>query len=312
MRVRNGLRKLAGASLLAGLLVLAACDGLEPARFEPELVVESYQIAGRSLQPVWVRRTAEINTPYDPEARAVSGARVEVALLDTSGGVEQVVPFREVFGDPGRYVAEVEHRVQPLRRYRLSVEDPATGQRLTAETLVPDTFRVAGVNRDTVVYQSRQQFEVQVTPSRYPGRQSYYVLSVEALTPTVDNLTPLYRDFVDPEDSDPEDLQDDLRNFTIVESPIINESSFDIGSDGTVSVRLPWLGVAFYGPNRVTVSALDDNLYDFLRSQAVQQGGSTLAPGEIPNVIEHVEGGRGLFSSLAQATFEVFVAREAE
>ncbi|GIV60662.1 MAG: hypothetical protein KatS3mg043_1751 [Rhodothermaceae bacterium] len=193
--------------------------------------------------------------------------------------------------------------------YRLEVVVPETGDRVTAETLVPGDFEVAAAGRDTVVYQGTERFEVAVTPSRYPGRQSYYVLSVEALDPRVEQLTPLYRDFVDPDNLDPDELEKELRDVTVVESPIINESSFDVNPDGTVMIRLPWLAVAFYGPNRIRASALDDNLYDFLRSQGVQQGGSTLAPGEIPNVIEHVEGGRGIFGSFARVTFDLFIAR---
>ena len=54
-------------------------------------------------------------------------------------------------------------------------------------------------------------------------------------------------------------------------------------------------------------SAVDDNLFDFIRSQSVQQGGSTLAPGEIPNVLDHIEGGTGIFGSLARVSHETFV-----
>jgi hypothetical protein len=54
---------------------------------------------------------------------------------------------------------------------------------------------------------------------------------------------------------------------------------------------------------------VDDNIFDFVRSHTVQQGGSTLSPGEIPNVLDRVEGGTGIFGSSAQITYETFVKR---
>jgi hypothetical protein len=95
----------------------------------------------------------------------------------------------------------------------------------------------------------------------------------------------------------------------ITNSPIINEGNYDINQDGTLTIRLPWIAVAFFGENRLTASALDDNLYDFIRTQTVQQGGSTLSPGEIPNVIERIEGGTGVFGSFARSSYVVRITQ---
>jgi len=46
-------------------------------------------------------------------------------------------------------------------------------------------------------------------------------------------------------------------------------------------------------------------MYDFLRSQSVQTGGSTLSPGEIQNIDYNVEGGIGIFGSMASDTIAV-------
>lgn len=48
-------------------------------------------------------------------------------------------------------------------------------------------------------------------------------------------------------------------------------------------------------------------MYDFVRSESVQLGGSTLSPGEIQNVITHVEGGLGIFGSLASDTIQTYI-----
>ena len=88
-----------------------------------------------------------------------------------------------------------------------------------------------------------------------------------------------------------------------------NEDNYDVNPDGTLTIRYPWLGITFYGPNRLIANALDDNLYDFIRSQSVQQGGSTFAPGEIPNPLARVNGAHGVFGSYARVSFDLFVIR---
>ncbi len=307
-RERAGFRA-GGGVLLALMLALAACDGTVTPEHTPELVVESYQVAGELLQPVRLTRTVSVKATYDAAAVGVSGAQVRVFLLDETGAIESAFPYREAPGSRGVYVSRFGHRVEPLRTYRLEVTDAATGAQLSAETLVPGAFEVVAAGADTVVYQSPQQYEVAVTPSRYPGRQSYYIFSIEALDPRAEQLTPFYSDIVD---TTSEDVQDDLAEFVVNESNIINQGNYDLNPDGTLRVRLPWLAVAFYGPTRLSVSAIDDNLYDFIRSQSVQQRGSTLSPGEIPNVLEHVTGGHGVFGSYARVELSVFVARPPE
>ncbi len=64
--------------------------------------------------------------------------------------------------------------------------------------------------------------------------------------------------------------------------------------------------------NYYIANALDDNLYDYIRSQSIQQGGSTFSPGEIPNPLEHVVGAHGTFGSYARISFDLFVLRPEE
>ncbi|AEN73801.1 hypothetical protein Rhom172_1887 [Rhodothermus marinus SG0.5JP17-172] len=290
--------------VLIGVLGWAACDQVEPVRFAPEYVVESYQIAGEPLQPVWLTRTLPIEAIYVPDSVRVRGAQVRIALLDEQGVPERWYPYEEHPDSPGYYVPAPlvrEVRVRPLRTYRLEARMP-DGALLTAETTVPDTFRVLGANLDAVRYQSEVRLELIMTRSEYPGRQAVYIITTEALEPTEENLTPFGRALY-------EDSTFTLEELRVSGSPILNEANYTELPDGTLRLQLPWLAVLFYGPNRVTISALDDNLYDLIRTQSVQQGGSTLSPGEIPAVLEHVEGGRGVFGSYARVQYTFVVAR---
>lgn len=283
-------------------LALAACDSADPGTFEEDVVVESYQVAGEPLAPVRLSRTAPVNEAYSFSEFAISGAEVAVARLDESGAVAERYPYQEIADSAGVYAAFAEERVQPLSTYRLEVRVP-DGPSVTATTVVPDTFSVVAANAKWVVYQSPEQLALRLTPSPYPGRaQSFYIFTTRAMDARVERLTPLARELYDRGDASINDLR-------VNASPIINQASYDENADGTLTVRLPWLAITFYGPNETTISAIDDNLYDFVRSQDAQQGGGGFSPGSIPNVIEHVDGGTGVFGSLAAAEYTVFVQR---
>lgn len=125
-------------------------------------------------------------------------------------------------------------------------------------------------------------------------RQNVYFFIVEM--PSIaeadtSNFTPFYRDSYEAD-------EDSIGSFRVNTSGLLNQANFSSASDGRVSVDLPWIGVAFFGTNRVGINLVDDNYYDFFRSESAQENAP---PGEFPNVIEHVEGGTGIFASYVRA-----------
>lgn len=295
-------------ALCVGLLAWIGCDAIGPGEeVERQYVVEAYLVAGEALPPVRLSRTAPVDESYVYDTLAVREADVVLELLDEEGAPAERYSYYEKSDTTGVYKPRNNERVRPLHTYRLEVTIPGASEPITATTTVPDTFSVVQTSADTVVYQSEEQFAFTLTPSRYPGRdQSFYIFSTEALMPEEENLTPLLREVIEgaEEDLSPDDLR-------VTSSPILNEESYTRNDDGTVTIRLPWVAVAFFGPNRSTTNAVDDNLYDFVRTQNAQQGGG-FTPGTIPNVIEHVEGGTGVFGSLARQSYGVFIARPSD
>ncbi len=301
--------------VLTALLLLAACDLAGPAEaVAPQYVVEAYLVAGAPLPPVRLSRTTPLDSTYRFNELAVRGAEVFVEALDAEGQVAARYAYAERPDTVGVYLpvgAARLARVEPLVRYRLQVviDEGALGPaRLEAVTRVPGAFHVVDVSTQDVVYGQAEQIAASVTQSRYPGRaQAYYVLTAETLRDTLrrEALTPFYAALV-------EDVEDvNLYELRITSSPVLNEANYEEQADGTLRIQVPWIAIAFYGRNRLSVNAVDDNLYDYLRSQQAQRGGSsTLAPGEIPNIIEHVKGGTGLFGSLARQQLTVTVRRE--
>jgi hypothetical protein len=302
------------ALALLAPLVLAGCD-LSEDDFQPEVVVEAVLVAGQPLPTVRLSTTAPIDEPYSFEAFALQGAEVQMELVG-EGGEDDVLFFYENVdvpmneGDfPGNYVPTELHRVAPGRRYRLTVRVPErpdlvpASQAIRAETAVPDTFRIVNPPPDSIRYNILAPSPaIDVTRSLNPDRQGIYIFSIEALQPDRYGLTPTIASLL--ENADEVDASDFIRTS----SPILNEGNYEINPDGTLRLRVPWFAIAYYGPNRLTASALDDALFDFLRSRDAQFNPTTLSPGEIQRVISNVENGTGVFGSLAQVETTAFIA----
>ena len=294
------------ALALSLVLLFGACDLFtDGTGFTPEYVVESYQIVGEPLQPVRLSQTASVDETYDFTALAVREADVRVELLGEEGRVEAAFVYAEDPNRGGVYLpADTQATLLPLRTYRMTAE-LSGGDVLTAETLTPGAVRLDNATLDTLVYQSTNQLELTALLPPYPSRQNIFIFTAEALGELGENrLVPFAAAVLDDDD--------ELENLRIADSPPINESNYDVDPDGRITIAVPWIIFTFYGDNRLAASALDDNLFDFIRSQAIQEGGSGLSPGEVTNIVDYVEGGTGFFGSLARITHDVHLLPRAE
>ena len=233
------------------------------------------------------------------EALAVSGATASLV----ADGLD---PIPLVEHESGRYHAEgPEHIVLHDTQYDLRIVVPGAARTITASTHVPGVLTLLDARPDVAVYQGAAQFTFLITTPPTAGlQQVQFTFVTEAMDVRVEQMVPAVRDFYE---SDSDDLT--IEDFRITGSPIVAEGNFTINADGTITVSYPWIGISFYGPNLVRLNSLDANVYDFYRSQTVQQGGSTLGPGEIPNPLERVDGAHGLFGSIARQSVQVTVLR---
>lgn len=289
--------------LLLVFITLASCEIYEQDDYEEFYVLESYLVANRQLPFVRLSTTIPALDFYDFEETAVSDADIEIHLLESGpeSPVDQVFAYTNV--QQGIYISNQQHEVLPKRTYQIEVTFPGTQNMITAYTVVPDTFRVLGGVRDSIDYQSSEQLEIKLSESSYPGRQNIFVFNALSQTPDPGRLTPFYAELY----KDSDEKEEDLESFANNSSGIINEANFKVNEDGSFTIKFPWIGIAFYGSNKIVANTLDDNIYDFIRSQEVQLGGSTLSPGEIQNIVTHINGGIGIFGSVASDTVQTFV-----
>lgn len=292
--------------LIPGLFSLAGCNLYEQDRYQQDFVVESYLIAQEPLPEIRLSTTAPFDEGYHFKERAVADANVRLYHYDETEKVPSVYQYLE--NGQGIYVPsdqDTSNRIMPRHRYRLEVDIPlenGDNHRLEAETIIPDTFSVQKIIRDQAVYQSAEQLEFRITRNRTDGRQLYYIYSTKSLEPSEENITPFWNDAVD-----------EMKEAIQIRTTIVNEENFDLNPDETLTLRMPWIGIAFYGKNTISTFSLDDNTYDYFRSQPVQTGGGgTLSPGEIQNIIYHIDGGIGLFGGMSVLKTDVNVIRPPE
>ena len=283
--------------LLLTAFLFISCELYDQDDYTQEYVIESYLIADQKLPNVYLSTTSPIFEEYNRDNNGVSNATVIIREFDSQGNLNWTEPLINV--QNGTYRTDNEALiVRPRHLYTLEVTIQSDNHMIRAETVVPDTFSIRTINATTLVYQGPQQFELELSPSFYPGRQGYYVFANETLDPQNAEFTPFYADA----DGDRED-------FYRVSSGIVNETSTGQNGSTIIELKFPWIGIAFYGPNRLSTAAIDDNMYDFIRSVSIQQGGSTQSPGEIENFISNVEGGIGVFGSYAQVSVDVEVLK---
>lgn len=296
-------------TLLAFSFIMISCNPYPQDEYVEFYVVESYLIAQNELPEVYLSTTAPVTSRYLFQDYSVANASVTIDLLEDGkdSPIEQFYSYEMDSENQGVYKPRVSHKVLPSRTYRIRIgeipDDPSAS--IIGYTTVPDTFRTITAIPDTVVYQSNDQIELDISESVNPNRQSYFIFTTISLGPDFESFTPLYMDFYD-------DDEDELGDFVKTSSGIVNEENFINNADGTLTLKYPWLAVAFFGDNQIVANTIDDNIYDFLRSQSVQLGGSTLSPGEIPNVLYRLEGGIGVFGSLAADTVQTYIKRPTE
>lgn len=294
------MRRLYYLSLLFIVIVIVqSCDIYNDTGYEERYVIEAYLVDDRPLPPVRISHTVPADEIYRFSNTAVAGADVSISQLDADGSVEQRITYSA--DSAGVYSPDQSLIVQARHTYRLEaqIDEEHT---VTATTTVPNSYQLKGTVADSVRYQVDPQIEIDLIPDQpdTASRQKQFVFNLIAENYEKAPLTPFYQDQLDGDET----ARSDFRNNS---SGLVTEGNFDLRDDGSIRIWVPWIGFAFYGPNKIVTNSIDENLYDFIRTQGIQTGGSTLSPGEIPNVIYNVDGGIGIFASMSTDTLSTYL-----
>ncbi|MFA5669111.1 MAG: DUF4249 family protein [Balneolaceae bacterium] len=294
-------------SLIFSLLILG-CDLYPQDDYQEYVVVESFLIADEPLSEIFISTTAPTSQEYKFKDLVISNANVVVNLLEGGQGSAVQSSFSYSLGVTGSYMPIFPHTVLPARTYQLKISIPNRDD-ITATTTTPNRFTNQNTVPDSIIYLSQDRIELKIPPSAISEDLKYFIFTTMAHDATFENLVPTFKDLLGRED-DPTKLQENILRLSINNSGIISEGNFETEADGSLLLRYPWIGIAFFGDNTIVAHILDKNSYDFIRSQNMQLGGGSFSAGEIPNVIYNIDGAVGVFGSFATDTLQTKVLRQ--
>ena len=313
----GGLIPLTGRCLLLSLCLAACSADRQPgslfgsAEEDSDLVVDALLLVDQDLPALFVRRSLAADIPYDRGATGVAAARVRILQGDR---VFEYAPDKE---EPGRYLPPPDPpRVEPRTEYRLEVE--VGGQRLWGRTTTPDRLRVRQavlIDWETgEVLRTLKSFaEAGDGVYEAPENQLLYLEGVLEIHLEAEAAAG-YQAGIFSLDESREKVNEDLDEFYEDDvDPSRNESPPLAVTEGIV--RWPWFAVYYTGRSIVKVYALDQNWFDYARTNADQQqqggGAGGLAGDNFERPLFSVEGGLGLFGSAsADSVGFVVVPRE--
>lgn len=315
------------ALVSTGALGLSGCDSATTPDYEEQVVVSAALEVGERVRPMRFTYTVPVEGPIDFNRLVVLDATVTIELLAEDGSVEESFPCEnqgEGLYQP-RDAADQSPIVLPGRTYRLIADVPGHGT-ITAETTTPTDLGLVVPAPDEIRYRDQGNEtgpSFRVTPSSVPGRQSVYLIQVEAtaaddyeVVELDDGTRGVQRRFIEGRfgpTPDAASFIDDItcdgmtlgscdfepNDLASGSSPLLNQDSYVSFPDGSIEVTVPWLAFGFYGPHTFTLNALDAAFTDFVATQSVQFNPTTISPGVIPNVTTNIEGGLGVFGSFA-------------
>jgi len=257
------------------------CDNAIQSNYSEQIVVGAFLYASEPIDSIVLHRTTPFGSYYDDLDYAVEGAQVTITV---DGTVHTLLPGTR----KGRYFLPASDLIiQGGKTYNLSIVTPnlqAGGQHnISATTIVPMPIHLSSladsIRGKTFVFDTNNvaSFGYLVTATPTDASDHRYLLSVTALD-TSFGMIKIRRN----EDS----------------TRLTKYSEVATGPEIAATARfLNW-----YGPNQITMYAIDTNWWDYQRQVPNFGGGTNYQPS-----LNHIIGGIGIFGSAARDTVSVFI-----
>lgn len=325
------------SSLATAILLMVGCElSVDEQDYEEELVVFANLEAGlHMIDTVYVSYTYEINEAHESVEKWVSDANVWIT------GAGDTLEFLSVEGSQGRYTTSSFELIESDEVYTLNVEHD--GESVSATTVVPDSFSVTSVGSDmhkcddvpvyvdsidlhmdenslldilmalgtgntsqlvmdTVIYREGPCYSTSFTSiplflaeweaEEEPGMMRVISLALEdTATNAIVDTSFAANAFKGPM------WKDEYGNYYRPNPVVVNLSQNVID--------FSWLAFNYYGPHLIVIQATDHAFSDYFLGDPFRQNQWILSD-------SNVEGGYGLFSSVASRYFVVYVAPESE
>ena len=283
-RISTSTRVLVMAASLS-VMLLVGCQSNAPVAYVPQVVVQGYLYANHPIDSIIVSQSQPVNVYYNVDSVGISGAQVSIMVDGTT------YPLAERAQHHGSYyLPDTTFLVHSGKTYFLKIV--ANGTTVTAQTTVPDSIKITKPLPDTIQYPMDT-----VNVLNYPSPTLTWTgVNPVSYAASLTCLDTLWYDSV---------------------AQIHNRRVWHLGEGsggGTQynditrwfflipvsSVPVPWTGLKWYGRQKVTVYALDQNFNDWLK-QAFISGNN------FQESLNHINGGIGVFGSAGIDTTTTFV-----
>jgi hypothetical protein len=268
--------------LLLLLLVVTfgyGCDGAIESEYVEQITVEGFIYPGEPIDSVILRYTVPFGQSYNDSAFAVVGADVRVRvdgneyqLLPGSSRGRYYLPASELIVESGKeyelLIKKDQHNIYARTRVPMAISYTNLETSLPADRILPlDTNNASGFS---------------YTLTAGPIQPTIlYMLQVNALDTTVGKI------YTDPQAGPPVDTSAYVRNSFIQTAPRV-----------TIYSRL----FGWFGPNKMTMLALDSNWVDYKRQVGYGERGLSYQ-----SSLNKIKGGVGIWGSAAKDTVTVYI-----
>lgn len=281
------------AAFVASIFAVSACGDPAVQDYIEDYAVESLLVVGEPIRGVRVLKTVDVVDSFSFDQSAVRTAKVRI--FEENRRID--LQFRaDSIPNLGAFFAP--DTVRPNTNYRLEVEltdSRGDTRRLTGNMRTPPQIAWVRPPRDTLFYPqdtvglpSPDSLAISWTP--VPGATDY-IISVQCL----DTLN--YGIYLRPPT---QEKNRRMVRFFEVNLPRYNET-IRFGFRATNNSPLVWTGFKWFGKNRITIYAPDNNWLRWYRLIGFSQN-----PRYNP-LLGSIEGGKGVFGSAAVVRRDVFM-----
>ena len=232
----------------AAALVVAGCAApTDTIPYSDQLVVNAYLIGGQPIDSVYIQRTGRVTELYTNETSAVTNATVIITGNNFSDTLVHDPLVRGHYRSLHR-----ENVVRPGASYSLSVRVAGYGD-VSGTTTVPDTFSVT----NSAAFPAAASYSPGTVPFRIAwspsGHYADYLVVVRSVDLTSAEIP---------------------KSFTYDEKP--DRTGIGFFLQDVNSSEISWLYFNYYGRTVISVIAVDQNYFDFMKQAMAAQGASDI------------------------------------
>ncbi len=222
--------------LTTTLILISGCaSSVDPFEYKTDTIVECILYVNESIDTLKLHRTLPVDQKYNKAEAGIGNASVKIF-----SGVGDTIYMLPAKGKPGSYYDPNNTTVRPATQYHLEIDYPG-GKRITGTTTTPDTFTVLPPKYRVVTY----LYDTNIVRWTISNHAAAYLILVSKIG------------FIRIKIERDKDLTPDNQYHNKEASTIW---TFTLG---TSTPLYPWL-YNYYGYHKITIAAMDINLYDYV------------------------------------------------